>query len=66
MSTTTVTETSTAPAQSLRMRVDGTDPKFGDFRDDLARDGYAVVKGAVPRDRALKYADDMYSWLEGL
>jgi hypothetical protein len=48
------------------MRVDGTDAKFGDFRDDLARDGYAVVKGAVPRDRALKYADDMFSWLEGL
>lgn len=67
MSTTTVIETS-APAQqqSLRMRVDGTDAKFGDFRDDLARDGYAVVKGAVPRDRALKYADDMFSWLEGL
>jgi hypothetical protein len=48
------------------MRIDGTDPKFGDFRDDLARDGYAVVKGAIPCDRALKYADDMYSWLEGL
>lgn len=66
MSATTATETITAPTQSLRMRIDGTDPKFGDFRDDLARDGYAVVKGAIPRDRALKYADDMYSWLEGL
>lgn len=58
--------TTTASVQSLRMRVDGTDPKCGDFRDDLARDGYAVVKGAIPRDRALKYADDMYAWLEGL
>lgn len=66
MSTTTVIETSAPAQQSLRMRVDGTDAKFGDFRDDLARDGYAVVKGAVPRDRALKYADDMFSWLEGL
>lgn len=49
-----------------RMRVDGTDPKFGDWRDDLARDGYAVIKGAIPRERADKYADQMYSWLEGL
>lgn len=62
---TTVTET-IAPVQQHRMRIDGTDAKFGDFRDDLARDGYAVVKGAIPRDRALKYADEMFSWLEGL
>lgn len=48
------------------MRLDGNDPVFGDFRDDLARDGYAVVKGAIPKERALKYADEMYSWLEGL
>ncbi|KAH7037022.1 uncharacterized protein B0I36DRAFT_237800 [Microdochium trichocladiopsis] len=37
---------------------------FGDWRDDLLRDGYVVVKGAVPRDRADRYADAMYSWLE--
>lgn len=39
---------------------------FGDWRDDLLRDGYVVVKGAVPRERADKYADDMYKWLENL
>lgn len=32
---------------------------------DLLRDGFAVIKEAVPRDRALGYADDIYSWLEG-
>jgi hypothetical protein len=48
------------------MRINGTDTKYGDWRDDLARDGYAVVKGAIPRDRADKYADKMYNWLEGL
>lgn len=37
---------------------------FGDFRDDLLRDGYAVVKGAVPRERAEKYAEEMYNYLE--
>lgn len=31
---------------------------------DLVRDGYAVVKGAIPRERALQYASDMYSYLE--
>jgi hypothetical protein len=31
---------------------------------DLIRDGYAVVKGAVPRERADQYASDMYSYLE--
>lgn len=39
---------------------------FGDFRDDLIRDGFAVVKGAVPRARAEGYAKDFYTMLEGL
>jgi hypothetical protein len=52
--------------ENERMKMDGTDPKFGDWRDDLARDGYAVVKGAIPEAKALDYADRMYSWLEGL
>lgn len=63
---TTVTESVTIPQANVRMRLDGNDPVFGDFRDDLARDGFAVVKGAIPKERALKYADEMYSWLEGL
>jgi hypothetical protein len=37
---------------------------FGDFRDDLARDGVAVIKGAIPRDRALGYRDAAFKWLE--
>lgn len=44
----------------------GTKVHYGDFRDDLLRDGYAVVNGAVPRDRALKYVDQIYDWLEEL
>ncbi|KAJ5673038.1 hypothetical protein N7507_002165 [Penicillium longicatenatum] len=43
------------------LRLDGQDPKYGDFRDDLARDGYAVVKGGVSRERAVQYANDMYT-----
>jgi hypothetical protein len=52
--------------EECALRVDGTDTKYGDWRDDLARDGYAVIKGAIPPERADKYADKMYSWLEGL
>lgn len=67
--TTTVTETAQANPNLHgfgRMRLDGTDKHWGDFRDDLARDGFAIVKGAIPREQALKYADEMYSWLENL
>lgn len=39
---------------------------FGDFRDDLIRDGYAVVKGAVPRERADAYGRAFYDFLESL
>jgi hypothetical protein len=67
ISTTTKTSSVTLKAvEDERMKVDGTDIRYGDWRDDLARDGYAVVKGAIPRERADKYADQMYSWLEGL
>jgi len=36
------------------------------WHKDLVNNGFAVVKGAIPRDRADKYADEMYGWLEGL
>ncbi|KAL4876329.1 hypothetical protein BJY04DRAFT_231671 [Aspergillus karnatakaensis] len=48
-----------------RMALDGAPKNYGDFRDALNRDGYAVVKGAIPLDRAKKYADEYYSYLEG-
>ncbi|KAL1895716.1 hypothetical protein Sste5346_005188 [Sporothrix stenoceras] len=37
---------------------------YGDWRDELARDGFVVVKGAVPKERAEKYADDILTYLE--
>lgn len=51
---------------SGKMRMDGTEESFGDFRDALSRDGFAVVKGAIPKERALQYADKLYGWLEDL
>ncbi|KAM0544240.1 hypothetical protein ACHAPJ_011929 [Fusarium lateritium] len=37
---------------------------YGDWRDDLVRDGYAVVKGAIPRERAEQYGNDILTYLE--
>lgn len=39
---------------------------YGDFRDDLRRDGYVVVKGAISLERAEKYGEEMMSYLENL
>jgi hypothetical protein len=71
--TTTATTTTVMPEIQPKLTLsssealkDGAKPTYGDFRDDLIRDGYAVIKGAIPRERADKYADAMYSWLEGL
>ena len=71
MSTTTTTTIVEKPQPTLHLASsaalkDGVTPNYGDWRDDLIRDGYAIVKGAIPRERADKYADAMYSWLEGL
>lgn len=69
MSTTTTTTTqtqTTLKGPQLGMALDGRPTNYNDFRDQLNRDGYAVIKGAVPRDRAVKYADKFLSYLEGL
>lgn len=57
-------ETGNEPASGYRMKIDGSDPTFGDWRDDLVRDGYAVIRGAVPASRASQYAERMYDLIE--
>lgn len=52
--------------KKLFLRGGRAEASFRDFRDDLQRDGFAVVKGAVPRERANKYAEQMFQWLEDL
>lgn len=37
---------------------------FGDWRDDFFRNGYHVIKGAVPRERADSYRQRMLKWLD--
>ena len=36
---------------------------FGDWRDDFFANGYAVVKGAIPREKALQYQQKAFEWL---
>jgi hypothetical protein len=74
MATTSTTTAATASQPTLtlrpdgaeRMKVDGTDRRYGDWRDDLIRDGYAVIKGAIPKERALSYANRFYGLVESL
>lgn len=37
---------------------------YGDWRDDLFRDGFVVVKGAIPTEKADYYVDQMFKWVE--
>lgn len=64
--TTTTTTQTTLQGPKLGMALDGLPTNYNDFRDQLNRDGYAVIKGAVPRDRADRYADKFLSYLEDL
>lgn len=37
---------------------------YGDWRDDLFRDGFVVVKGVISKERAAHYVDEMFNWAE--
>ncbi|KAF2488546.1 phytanoyl-CoA dioxygenase [Lophium mytilinum] len=39
-------------------------PKYSDWRADLQKNGFAVVKGAIPKERAIQYQEDAYAWLK--
>lgn len=39
-------------------------PVYNDWRDDLFRDGYAVIKNAVSKDKAATYQSHALTWLE--
>ncbi|GAA6032119.1 hypothetical protein JCM8097_007082 [Rhodosporidiobolus ruineniae] len=48
-------------AEGNTIELKGTE---GDWREDLHRDGYAIIRGAVPEDRALHYREKAYEWIE--
>ena len=39
-------------------------PDHADFRAELDKNGFIVIKGAIPRDRAVKYQEEAYEWLK--
>ena len=65
MATTTSTvQTSTWSSDKLFLSAKGEE--VAQWHQDLIDNGFAVVKGAVPKDRADAYANSMFEWLEGL
>ncbi|KAH8748904.1 hypothetical protein F5883DRAFT_653025 [Diaporthe sp. PMI_573] len=59
----TSTTTSSSKVETIRygpLQLEGT---HGDFRDDLFSEGYAIVKGAIPNDRARQYQQRAFDWL---
>jgi hypothetical protein len=71
MATTAISQETLASPPTLPAKPSGpnklfskSDAKHGDFRDDLLRDGFCVVKGAIPRERADQYAEEMYKYVE--
>jgi hypothetical protein len=61
MATTTATTTTTTVAVAATREMIAPEVVNEQWYTDLVRDGYAVVKGAVPRERALQYASDIFS-----
>ncbi|KAK4054122.1 hypothetical protein OIV83_001147 [Microbotryomycetes sp. JL201] len=37
---------------------------YNDFRDDLARDGFCVVKNVISEQKAADYVNEIHQWLE--
>lgn len=60
------TQTATQISEVEQLRLKASNSPANDWQADLARDGYAVVKGAVAKEKAAKYAERMYQYLEGL
>ncbi|KAF2227131.1 hypothetical protein BDZ85DRAFT_279023 [Elsinoe ampelina] len=62
---TTQTQEVTSSLNIGVIKLTGEDAPSTGWQADLARDGFAVVKGAVPKERAAQYAERMHEWLEG-
>ena len=66
MTTTIATHTEAVPSGAGKLFLKASTSAYGDFRDDLLREGFVVIKGATPRGRADQYAEKMYKFLEDL
>ncbi|KAI8309969.1 hypothetical protein K4K61_001204 [Colletotrichum sp. SAR11_59] len=55
------TATSTITVDQSPFRLVGT---YGDFRDDLINQGYAIVKNAIDPEKARQYQQRAFAWLK--
>ncbi|RAK86784.1 MFS transporter [Aspergillus costaricaensis CBS 115574] len=53
-----------SPAPGKLQSIQTQQPHYGDFRDDFFRDGYAVIKGVLSKERASEYQSEALAWLE--
>ncbi|PWY67011.1 MFS transporter [Aspergillus eucalypticola CBS 122712] len=53
-----------SPAPGKLQSIQTQQPHYGDFRDDFFRDGYAVIKGVLSKERASEYQSEALTWLE--
>ncbi|CAK44625.1 hypothetical protein CBS115989_1788 [Aspergillus niger] len=53
-----------SPAPGKLQSIQTQQPQYGDFRDDFFRDGYAVIKGVLSKERASEYQSEALTWLE--
>ncbi|GAA82776.1 MFS transporter [Aspergillus luchuensis IFO 4308] len=53
-----------SPAPGKLQSIQTQQPHYGDFRDDFFRDGYAVIKGVMSKERASEYQSEALTWLE--
>lgn len=61
--TTTTTETQNPPVLSVKDLDASATEVYGDWRDDFFRDGYVVLKNAIPADRAAGYRQKALDWI---
>jgi hypothetical protein len=57
-------DTKVGGATDILAKQAGSQEKFGDWRDDFFAKGYTVVKGAIPRERAIQYRERAMDWFQ--
>lgn len=63
-STTTLTESAAPATAPAKLKLNVPTAESPEWLHQLRTQGFAVVKGVIPRERAEAYADRMYQWVE--
>ncbi|EGV63738.1 hypothetical protein PSN45_004196 [Yamadazyma tenuis] len=60
----TLLQTAKVPKEVFsNMEASFTSQTYGDWRDDLINDGFAVVKGALTKEKAKVYQNEAFDWI---